>query len=162
MTESCVNETTQEQLTNKTATEGLTVIIIKKAEAGKKKRGLEISLSVRSRVDLTPSGSRTVAPTTTALIPLSSPSVTSQFQIQAKRSRIWTPTVEDERAPRVRSEHPQRLTVRRALPVKNGKNPSVAGGLKETLGLSQQEAPFPLHCGLTHGNPRVSRHRRAG
>ncbi|KAI5678209.1 hypothetical protein M9H77_09159 [Catharanthus roseus] len=74
-------------------------------------------------------------------------------------SRIWTPTVEDERAPRVRSEHPQRLTVRCVLPVKNGKNPSVAGGLKETLSLSQQEAPFPLHCGLTHGNPRVSRHR---
>ncbi|KAI5659435.1 hypothetical protein M9H77_28228 [Catharanthus roseus] len=82
--------------------------------------------------------------------------------VTVKRSRIWTPTVEDEQALRVRSEHPRRMTVRRVLPVKNGKNPSVTGGLKETLGLSQQEAPFLLHCGHTHGNPRVSRHRRAG
>ncbi|KAI5666456.1 hypothetical protein M9H77_16309 [Catharanthus roseus] len=43
----------------------------KKTETGNEKEmSLEISLSIRSRVDLTPSGSRTVALTTVALIPL--------------------------------------------------------------------------------------------
>ncbi|KAI5666991.1 hypothetical protein M9H77_16844 [Catharanthus roseus] len=59
-----------------------------------------------------------------------------QFQIQATvnnsrnflttrpfRSRIWTPTVEDERAQRVQFENPQYLTVRCVLPVKNRKLP---------------------------------------
>ncbi|KAI5669216.1 hypothetical protein M9H77_19069 [Catharanthus roseus] len=34
---------------------------------------------------------------------------------------------------------------------------------KRTLSVSlSKKLPFPFACGLTHGNPRVSRHRRAG
>ncbi|KAI5681732.1 hypothetical protein M9H77_02960 [Catharanthus roseus] len=43
--------------------------------------------------------------------------------VKKGKSRIWTLTVEDERALQVRSEHPQGLTVRRVLPVKNGRIP---------------------------------------
>ncbi|KAI5675307.1 hypothetical protein M9H77_06257 [Catharanthus roseus] len=62
----------------------------------------------------------------------SSPSVPSRFRSKqsVNRKQLEITTVTER-------------TARRVLPVKNKKNPSVTGGLKEeTLGLSQQERPF--------------------
>ncbi|KAI5659201.1 hypothetical protein M9H77_27994 [Catharanthus roseus] len=105
-------------------------------------------------------------------------SVTSSFQIPATvnnsrifltsrpfRSRIWTPTVEDERAQRVQSENPQRLTVRRVLPMKNKKTPSVTGGLKGKSSRSlSTEGPFlftAVTCtGRTENERQAARRKR--
>ncbi|KAI5649839.1 hypothetical protein M9H77_35844 [Catharanthus roseus] len=106
----------------------------------------KISLFIRSRVDLKPSGSQTVAPTTVALILL------KRFDLLPRDpSGLGLDTYSRSRT----------SSVVRVLPVKNRKNPSAnRWPQRRKLSVSLSKNTLSSHCSHIHGNPKVSRHRR--
>ncbi|KAI5666437.1 hypothetical protein M9H77_16290 [Catharanthus roseus] len=97
---------------------------------------------IQSRVDLKPSGSRTVAPTTVALIPL------KRFDLLPRDpSGLGLDTYSRSRTSSASS---------------NRKNPSAnRWPQRRKLSVSLSRNALSSHCSHIHGNPKVSWHRRA-